>query len=80
MTNLEIIPSKILNPTWKKFTVIVSSGHNNGMIIITEITKKQSNNFIKYCKKYPKKLKTLINKNVKWYKKNNPGFKGNFEK
>ena len=46
MTNLEIIPSKILNPTWKKFTVIVSSGHNNGMIIITEITKKQSNNIM----------------------------------
>ena len=80
MTNLKIIPSKILNPTWKKFTVIVSSGHNNGMIIVTEINKKQSNSFIKYCKKYPKKLKTLINKNVKWYKKNNPGFKGDFEK
>jgi len=80
MTDLEIIPSKILNPTWKKFTVIVSSGHNVGMIIVTEITKKQCNSFIKYCKKYPKKLKTLINKNVRWYKKNQPGFKGDLEK
>jgi len=49
--DLELIKSSILNPRWKGFTLIETSGRNQGRIIIDQITKKQGKELIEQIKK-----------------------------